>query len=590
MRSLAVGLALALLPLGPLTTPPKASALIASEEAIDLEIEAEDDQDLPEQGQADDSATEPEPVPTDTTQDAQLLDEDGEEQPELGSAGETTLAPKGSFSAVLPLATGSTRASGSDRYGTAVALSERLFPQAGGAQTVFIASGNSFADGLALSALASYVGGPLLLTATSSVPPAVVAEIRRLSPQEIVVAGGEGAVSDAAFAKLEGLAPQVRRVSGPDRYATAAAIAAEFPQGSGAMLATGVTFPDALVASAASHKNGGGGPVLLTRGFTASPEALEALRELKPSEVTIVGGTWSSSSLEKIRQASGTKPDVRKGADRYATSAAVAQKFWPAKSSTVIYATGATYPDAMAAGPVARAYDAPVLLMTRACRPKAILTQASAQSKVLIVGGSGAIATGATSKTCPVLPAVVSQSSGYYRFSMTHRAQETNYYCGPATAQMILSRLGYNHSKSGLALTQYNLGRSEFLKTNVDGRTRFRDSRMSVGMNAWTGKTLYAQMWTPTTSQFRAKVSASFTSTGRPVVVDTQEWSGGAHYNGHPAYSTFSHLLPVEGYNPSTDTLIMLDSASHFYSASQKSFTHSLSGFTQFLQQFGIYY
>ncbi len=528
--------------------------------------------------------TEPDDVPptaeaeTDVVEDAQSGSEESEPPDEAIA-----------FTSALPLPQGVTRAGGGSRYETAVALSKRLFPT-GGASTVFVASGTSFADGLALGALASFRGGPLLLVSSTSVPAVVKSEISRLQPDEIIVAGGEGAVSEAALATLMTITPEVRRLAGSDRYATAAAIAAEFPEGSGAMIATGVTFPDALVASAASSRNGGGGPVILTRGFTASAEALESLRELKPSQVTIVGGTWSSANLAKIGEAAGKTPSVTKGADRYATSAAVAQKFWPSPSPAIIYATGADYADAMAAVPIARAYGAPILLTNKLCRPKSILAPASVQSRVLVVGGTGAIADGAVTKTCPVLPPLVSQSSGYYRFGMSHRAQQTNYYCGPATAEMILSRLGYGYSKSGLPLSQYNLGRKEFLKTNIDGRTLFEEARMSVGMNAWMGKNLYAQMWKPSSAQFRSKVSASFTATGRPVVVDTQEWSGGAHYNGHPAYSTFSHLLPVEGYNPSSDQLIMLDSASHFYPASKPSFTHGLSNFTQFLQRYGIYY
>lgn len=209
---------------------------------------------------------------------------------------------------------------------------------------------------------------------------------------------------------------------------------------------------------------------------------------------------------------------------------------------------------------------------------------------MLVAGGTGAIADGAVYKTCPTLPSVVTQSGGYYRFNMTHRSQENGFYCGPATAQMILSRLGYNRSQSGVVLTQANLATDAYLMTNSWGRTPWVKAAMSRGLNAWMGKNVYVQAGAPSSASFRTAVSNSFTKTGRPVVVDTQEWSGGAHYNGHPAYSSFSHLMPVEGYNASTDTLIALDSASHFYPASSPSFTHNLGSFTGFLQSFGIYY
>lgn len=516
--------------------------------------------------------------------------EDGELSEREVAGPLTVSAEETAFADAVPLARGVSRAGGVDRYGTAVAVSQRLFPLAGSAEVVFVASGESYADGLALGALASFRGGPLLMVPRGPVPPSVAAEIRRLGPSEIVVAGGEGAVSASSYATLTSLAPEVRRVFGPDRYGTAAAIAAEFPKGAGAMLATGTDFPDALVASAVSAKNGGGGPVLLTRGFTASEEALQALRILQPSAVTIVGGTWSGLSLDQIRQASGREPDVRKGPDRFATSAEVAAKFWQTPSRSVIFATGATFADAMAVVPASRAYDAPILLMNKECRPKSVVGAASAQTNVLVAGGTGVIADGAVYKTCDVLPAVVSKSGGYYRFNMTHRSQQNGYYCGPATAQMILSRLGYNRSQSGVALSQANLATDAFLMTNSWGRTPWAKAAMSRGLNAWMGKDLYVQAGAPSAASFRAAVSNSFTKTGRPVVVDTQEWSGGAHYNGHPAYTTFSHLMPVEGYNASTDTIIALDSASHFYASSSPSFSHNLGSFASFLQSFGIYY
>lgn len=555
--------------------------LVDGTESEGESTESEGPEEGPQSGQEPESAEDGEAL---ETLENSPPGEDGDVEPQVASIMQVA------FPAALPLTAGVSRAGGADRYGTAVAISQRLFPVAGGADVVFVASGDSYPDGLTLGALASSRGGPLLMVKRGGVPPSVVAEIRRLSPTEIVVAGGEGAVSQASYSTLQSLAPKVRRLQGADRYATAAAIAAEFPLGSGAMLATGTDFPDALVASAVSAKNGGGGPVLLTRGFTASAEALESLRMLQPSAVTIVGGTWSAASLQQIRQASGKEPDVRKGPDRYATSAAVAQKFWQAPSKSIIFATGATYADAMAMVPASRAYDAPILLMRKDCRPKSVLAAASAQANILVAGGTGAIADGAVHKTCNVLPAVVSQSGGFYRFNMTHQSQANGFYCGPATAQMILSRLGYNRSQSGVALSQSNLATDAYLMTNSWGRTPWVKAAMSRGLNAWMGGSAYVQKGAPSTATFRSAVSNSFTKTGRPVVVDTQEWSGGAHYNGHPSYTTFSHLMPIEGYNASTDTLIALDPASHFYAASRPSFSHNLGSFTGFLQKYGIYY
>ena len=496
--------------------------------------------------------------------------------------------PQGSFADATPLIRGTQRASGGDRYATAVAISKRLFPN-GKADSVFIASGTSYSDGLALGALAAYAGGPLLLTSAQSLPPVVHDEIQRLTPKTIYIGGGTGAVGANVERQLSLLSTEIVRLAGTDRYGTARAIAGEFPAGSPVAISTGTDFPDALVAASATPKLGGG-PVLLTRGFKYSPDLGDALAESLPTSVLIVGGTWSKSDLSSITQKSGVTPTLVSGKDRYATSAAVSKQIWGGPTPTVIYATGATYADAMAGVPASTAYSAPILLSKQDCRTKEVAEMGAVQSRVLNLGGTAVLTANAYSLTCPVLPSVVSQSGGFYRFNMTHQAQQNGYYCGPATAQMILSRLGYTTSRTGLALSQKNLARDEFLRTDYNRRTLYADAQMSVGINAWTGSSHYGRQPTPTTAQFRNAVSSSFTSTGRPVIVDTQEYSGGAHYNGHPAYSTFSHLMPVEGYNASAGTIIMLDSASHFYGPSQASFVHDLAGFTKYLQRYGIYY
>lgn len=53
------------------------------------------------------------------------------------------------------------RVAGENRYDTAVALSQRSFPN--GAPIVFVASGLDFADALTAAPAAAAAGGPLLL-------------------------------------------------------------------------------------------------------------------------------------------------------------------------------------------------------------------------------------------------------------------------------------------------------------------------------------------------------------------------------------------------------------------------------------------
>lgn len=81
---------------------------------------------------------------------------------------------------------------GADRISTAIAISNRGFPQ--GASTAYLADAEGFADALAAGSL---VDGPVLLVPRcGELPGIVVAEIDRLDPQQVLALGGVAGVSD----------------------------------------------------------------------------------------------------------------------------------------------------------------------------------------------------------------------------------------------------------------------------------------------------------------------------------------------------------------------------------------------------------
>lgn len=94
------------------------------------------------------------------------------------------------------------RLAGPDRYSTAVAISKSAFPTPG-VPIVYVASGTGFADALAGAAAAGHRGGPVLLTASSSMSPAVIAELKRLDPQRVVVLGGPAVVSSNVVKQIK---------------------------------------------------------------------------------------------------------------------------------------------------------------------------------------------------------------------------------------------------------------------------------------------------------------------------------------------------------------------------------------------------
>jgi hypothetical protein len=89
---------------------------------------------------------------------------------------------------------------------------------------VYVATGENFPDALGASAAAAVQGGPVLLVTRTSIPAETKAELNRLKPDVIYVAGGTMVVSDTVFNALKNYAGSVVRVAGGNRYATAAEV------------------------------------------------------------------------------------------------------------------------------------------------------------------------------------------------------------------------------------------------------------------------------------------------------------------------------------------------------------------------------
>ena len=158
----------------------------------------------------------------------------------------------------------------------------------------------------------------------------------------------------------------VDRIYGGDRYGTSQALADQWAAGSAnaVVLARGDAAPDALAGGPlAAHVNG---PLLLT-----SPTFTPALIRQAIDHVTggpqtkkpvyILGGTGAVSQQQEDNLRSAGYTVVRLGgATRYDTALKIAGQFGPTKH--VIVATGLNFPDALAAGPLGAAENAPIVL------------------------------------------------------------------------------------------------------------------------------------------------------------------------------------------------------------------------------------
>ncbi|MGH9068685.1 MAG: cell wall-binding repeat-containing protein, partial [Acidimicrobiales bacterium] len=276
--------------------------------------------------------------------------------------------------ATTPTAT-STRLAGSNRIGTAIAVSKKAFPASGSAKAVVLARADEYPDALTGGPLAVAKGGPLLLTESSHLDAATLAEITRVLPKggTVYVLGGDNALSASVVSSLTSNGFKAPRISGPNRFATAVAVAGAI--GPKAVFeASGLNFPDALAAGPAAATSSGA--ILLTNGSTQSTDTSAYLKangsltryavggpaaRADTSATALVGGTNAlSTSVATALTGKGFKTARLSGPTRFATAVAVAGAIGP---SAIFEASGTNFPDALSAGPAA-ALDHGAILLT----------------------------------------------------------------------------------------------------------------------------------------------------------------------------------------------------------------------------------
>jgi len=192
--------------------------------------------------------------------------------------------------------------------------------------------------------------------------------------------------------------PVLERLEGTDRYKTACEIwRSEMTHAETAVIVTGENFPDALSASALAGAVSG--PLLLVQKNAIPAEVTSLLSEFGVTDCIIVGGdSVVSTVVEDTLRASYTVERIA-GADRYATAAKVAieveSRMGSAFPDAVFVATGTSFPDALAASPIAYATGMPILLTrTTALPPDTAnaITQVGA-TEAIVVGSDTVVST-----------------------------------------------------------------------------------------------------------------------------------------------------------------------------------------------------
>lgn len=161
------------------------------------------------------------------------------------------------------------RIGGGNRYETSLMVARRLSTRRGAPTTVAVASGENFADALAVSPLAARRGWPVILTRSARMTSDTVSGIRSLGASSALIAGGPAAVCPTVADSVSAAVGSVERIGGEDRYETASMLSARYLAVGTArtdrlLIASGQGFPDALVGGTLAARMQG--TLLLTRG------------------------------------------------------------------------------------------------------------------------------------------------------------------------------------------------------------------------------------------------------------------------------------------------------------------------------------
>ncbi|WP_242688430.1 cell wall-binding repeat-containing protein [Bacillus sp. Cs-700] len=275
------------------------------------------------------------------------------------------------------------RISGKDRYKTAIEVSKAGWEKS---DTVVLARGDDYPDALAGAPLAYKYDAPILLNAQNKLNAEVLEELQRLEAKKVIILGGSGAISTYVEYQLEGYGFDASRISGKDRFETAANIAARLDGNPAkAVIADGYNYPDAL--SVASYAAVKGYPILLS-GKTKLPAATKtALREV--DESIVVGGTGVIGA-EVFKQL--PEPKRYSGKDRYETAATIATEL-VGETDTAYIATGKGFADALT-GSVLAAKDEAVMLLVETNKVPESTKQAIEELEInqfRVLGGTGPV-------------------------------------------------------------------------------------------------------------------------------------------------------------------------------------------------------
>lgn len=335
------------------------------------------------------------------------LDEDNIDSPELNEnilplsdlveSNDTTISSSRD-SVSLKQSNKFSRLDGKDRYETSAKTALTICSK--GCDNVFIASGNVYSDGIAISPLAISKKGVILLVKKNEIPESIISALKIINPKNIYVAGGLSTISDKVFSEIKAITnTEVFRINGVNRYETAKLISKEYlEKNSTVFLTTGRNWPDALSIAPIAGINKS--PIILTEGGDLGNQALEILKDFKPTKVVLVGGKYSSNTLNNIKNISNPTIVTLTGTTRFETAIAVSKYGYP-NPSMFVYVTSNNFSDSLGASTIAAAVKSPIMLLDKECTKPTIMKYTNKKPGILIGGLNSTTSTAATTQCVP---------------------------------------------------------------------------------------------------------------------------------------------------------------------------------------------
>nr|WP_300005887.1 cell wall-binding repeat-containing protein [Tissierella sp.] len=250
------------------------------------------------------------------------------------------------------------RLEGSSRIETSIEISKRAYAYS---STVLLTGYKGQVDALSGTLLARVKDAPILITNKEDLSSEVLKEIRRLGATEIIILGGENAVSKKVEESLIGF--KIERIEGSNREQTAVNIAKKSlgANVNEVFLALGYEeYADALAIGPVSGSRRI--PIYLTQTKKLPQVTIDALKASNVQKVNIIGGnTVISPQIEQTIKSMNIQVERISGPAREETAIAIAKKFNPGMKNLVL-ANGYKYADAVVGGYFTSKMEASILL------------------------------------------------------------------------------------------------------------------------------------------------------------------------------------------------------------------------------------